>query len=105
MTEPKKRGRQSLSLEEREIRRKEKIRRDNERKKAQGWVAQKKYRANHPSRERVYEPKIRIPLDKKAVLTDLLEKTGLSITQLCIGAVEEKYGVSLRNNVDKSTGS
>lgn len=89
----KKVGRPQLSPEERELRRIAKYKRDNERKKAQGWVAQKKYRATH--KPQVYEPKLRIPLSKKETLKTLLAETNLSATQLFVGAVEEKYGVIL----------
>lgn len=68
------------------------------------YAAQKKYKATHPEvyRGKYYEPKIRVPLDKKESLVSLMERTGLTITQLFIGAVEEKYGVILHNPVDKT---
>ena len=80
-----------------------------------GYASQKRYRANHPdkireqkrkqrerSRGLIYEPKLRIPIENKSVLEKLLSDTGLNITQLCIGAVEEKYGVTIQKNLDKS---
>ena len=92
-----KRGRpRILTDEEREQRKKKKNRRDNERRKAQGWTAQKKNRESH--REQYYEPKVRIPSDKKEVLLRLMSQTGLSVTQLLVGAAEEKYGVVLHND-------
>ena len=104
--QPKKRGRPAtLTPEEKEARRIEKNRRDNERKKAGGWTAQKKYQTTH-KRHRdtssVYEVKIRVPLDKKEEFKALLEQTGLSITKLCLDAIEEKYGVVLLEPLDKS---
>ncbi len=77
--------------------------------KAGGYAAQKRYRQNHPDRVREqnersrgknYEPKLRIPIENKATLEKLLSDTGLSITQLCLGAVEEKYGVTLLKPID-----
>lgn len=92
--ETKKRGgRPPLSPEEREVRRKEKVKRDNERKKAQGYTAQKKYRETRKGR--FYEPKLNIPVSKKSVLFQLLEQSDLTTTQLFVKAVEEKYGVDL----------
>ena len=88
-------GRPPLSLEEREERRKAKNRRDNERKKAQGYTAQKKYRENRKGR--VYEPKLTIPARKKDALFQLMEQTGMTTTQLFVTAVEEKYGVDLHS--------
>lgn len=88
-------GRPPLSPEEREERRKAKNRRDNERKKAQGYTAQKKYRENRKGR--VYEPKLTIPASKKDALFQLMEQTGMTTTQLFVTAVEEKYGVDLHS--------
>lgn len=92
-------GRPRLSPEEREYRRKIKNKRDNERKKAQGYTAQKRYRENRKGK--YYEPKLNIPADKKEVLFRLMEQTGLTTTQLFVGAVEEKYGVILHRTLDK----
>lgn len=82
-----------------------------------GYAAQKRYREAHPERVReqrrkqkermravVYERKLRIPMANKPILDDLLRSTGLSITELCLGAVEEKYGVMLQKTVDKIDG-
>lgn len=70
--------------------------------KSTGWAAQKKYKASHRDvcRGRTYEPKLRIPMDKKDILVQLMAQTGLTITQLFVGAVEEKYGVNLHKNID-----
>lgn len=91
-------SRVTLSPEEKEARKRAKYKRDNERKKERGYPDQKKYRMTHPSQN--YEPKIRIPLSKKADLQTLINLTGLTITQLFVGAVEEKYGVILHNDLD-----
>lgn len=91
-------GRPPLSSEEREARRKAKNKRDNERKKAQGYTAQKKYRENRKGR--VYEPKLTIPASKKDALFQLMERTGMTTTQLFVTAVEEKYGVDLHSIAD-----
>lgn len=97
----KKPGRPPLSPEEREARRKAKNKRDNERKKAQGYTAQKRYRENRKGQ--VYEPKLVIPASKKSVLFELMEKTGMTTTQLFVTAVEEKYGVDLHTSVSDNT--
>lgn len=83
--------------------------------KAGGYAAQKRYRQNHPDRVReqarkrrlknkvkdlrslsLYEPKLRIPLENKPTFERLLAETGMNITQLCLSALEEKYGVTLQ---------
>lgn len=87
----------------------EKLKRELARQKATGYAAQKRYRERHPEKTRqyrkkqkerekgtVYEPKIRLKIEYKQALLDLLSETELSITDLCLGAVEEKYGVVLR---------
>ena len=70
--------------------------------KRTGCAAQKKYRASHPEvyRGRHYEPKLRIPIEKKDVLMRLVAETGMSITQLFVEAVQEKYNVTLAPSVD-----
>jgi hypothetical protein len=99
----KKRGRPALSEEEREARRIAHNQKTNERHKANGYASQKRcnaaYREAH--RGEIYEPKLRIPSSKKGELQDLISKTGLTLTQLFVGAVEEKYGVILHEDIDK----
>lgn len=77
--------------------------------KAGGYASQKRYRANHPDRIReqnqkrrgkTYEPKVRIPIEHKATIDELLTSTGLSFTQLCITAIEEKYDITLHSPLD-----
>ena len=81
-----------------------------------GYLTQKAYKANHPDRvrkqkreekrrerKRIYEPKIRMPIENKVILTNLLDTTGLSISELCVGAVEEKYGVTLLKKLDNNS--
>lgn len=96
----KRRGRPPLSPEEREAHRILKNKRDNERKKQQGYVAQKRYRENHKGE--LYEPKLKIPFEKKNDLLELLRSTGLTMTDLFVGAVEEKYKINLHKDVDKT---
>ncbi len=76
---------------------------NNYHKKA-GYAAQKKYAATHPevykkarqTRDRgLYRAHISVPLECKATLEDLASSVGLSINQLFVLAVEEKYGVVL----------
>ena len=101
---PKKRGRpprQPLTPEEIEERRIAQNRSAAERRRKNGYAAQKKYKSTHPEKYHLnYEPKVRIPLEFKTTIESLTKKTGLSITQLFISAVEEKYGVLLHYNID-----
>lgn len=72
--------------------------------KMNGYASQKKYRQAHPekyrayresTRGRTYEPKLRIPIEKKDKLTLLLQGEGVSLTQMFISLVMEKYGIDL----------
>ena len=68
--------------------------------KAGGYASQKRYREKHKGD--VYEPKIRIKKEYKKNLETLLSATGLSITELFVSAVEEKYNIVLhKNNANK----
>lgn len=89
----KKPGRPPLSPEEREARRIAKNKRGNARQKERGYPARKSYVERHKGE--IYEPKLRIPSSNKQDLERLLSETGLTITQLFVGAVKEKYGVDL----------
>ena len=75
-------------------RREQRNKRDNAYQKANGYVAQKKYREAHKGSH--YEPKIRIPMKNKEKLTSLLADEGISLTQLFTNLVFEKYGVDLQ---------
>lgn len=99
-TTKKRRGRPPLSDEERELRRIETNKKQAERLKRNGYAAQKKYRETH-SYKKNYEPKIKIPLEFRSNLDKLLSKTGMTITELFVGAVEEKYAITLRYPIDK----
>lgn len=85
MAETKKRGRPPLSAEKKA----ESI--------AKRKAYKKEYRSNHPEvyKGRFYEPKIRIPISNKEKLQSLLFSTGLSISQIFIDAVREKYDIDL----------
>lgn len=111
----KKRGRPPLTPEQKALRTQKPSRAGISATKEGGYAAQKRYRANHPERikeqkrkqnERLrgstYEPKLRIPMENKPILERLLSETGLSISQLCLRAVEEKYGVALLKPIDSS---
>lgn len=75
-------------------RREQRNKRDNAYQKANGYVAQKKYREAHKGSH--YEPKIRIPMKNKEKLTSLLADECISLTQLFTNLVFEKYGVDLQ---------
>lgn len=73
-----------------------------------GYATQKKYRVEHPDRvkaarikaaQKNYEPKVRIPREYKTAFDALLTQTGLTITELFIGAVEEKYNIILHRDL------
>lgn len=100
-TTKKRRGRPPLSDEERELRRIETNKKQAERLKRNGYAAQKKYRETHSGYKKNYEPKIKIPLEFRSNLDELLSKTGMTITELFVGAVEEKYAITLRYPIDK----
>lgn len=84
--------------------------------KAGGYAAQKKYHSsNDPAKERewrettrqrqrgkVYEPKIRVLIEYKPALMQLMADTGKSLTSLCLTALEEKYGVVLQKSIDSN---
>lgn len=103
---PKKRGRPPMPPElKAQVLEERRIKKNAYKKaydKANGYSSQKKYKAAHPEvyRGRHYEPKLRIPLGRKDTLAQLMAQTGLTITQLFVGAVEEKYGVILHDDVD-----
>lgn len=84
-----------LSLEEQERRRIARNKRDNAYQKEHGYAAQKRYQEAHKGS--YYEPKIRIPYQNKDLLTDLLARENVSLTQLLISLVREKYGIDLQS--------
>lgn len=92
--EVKKRGRPPLSPEEKEARRIAKNKRDNELKKQRGYPAQVKYRAAR------YMPRVYLSAKSKESLETLLQKESLTLTQLFIGLVYEKYGILLEEGAD-----
>lgn len=85
MAETKKRGRPPLSPE---------LKAESQAKRK---AYEKEYRKSHPEIYcgRFYEPKLRIPIANKEELLSLLASTGLSISQIFIDAVREKYGIDL----------
>jgi len=66
-----------------------------QRHKQTNYAAQKKYRENNPDVYDFYEPKVRIPSEYRDTIKALSKKTGMSITELFIGAVEAKYNITL----------
>lgn len=110
--ESKKRGRPPLPEDVKRARQAERNRRNNERKKQNGWIAEKKYAATHPEikakkyanwSEKYYSPKINIPREFKPTFDTLLASTGKTISELVLEAVEEKYSVTLRGKKDDKT--
>lgn len=96
-TSTKKRGRPPLTDEQRKER--------NTRRRAMAVKRQQKYVASHPDkikalREAYYEPKVRIPIEHKGIIDELRIATGLSFTELCLTAIEEKFNVSLHKSID-----
>lgn len=100
----KKRGRPPLSPEIKAERIALKNASTNAYHKKNGYAAQEKYRQAHPekyrayretARGRTYEPKLRIPIEKKDELASLLQSEGVSLTQMFVTLVMEKYGINL----------
>lgn len=81
-----------------EQRRVKRNKRNNAYQKANGYIAQKKYREAHKGS--FYEPKIRIPSVNKELLTSLLEKENMSLSQLVSLLICEKYGVDILSRSD-----
>lgn len=81
-------------------RREQRNKRDNAYQKANGYVAQKKYREAHKGSH--YEPKVRIPIENKEKLTSLLASEGVSLTQLLTNLVFEKYGIDLQGSAENN---
>ena len=97
-TEQRGRGRPRLTDEEQEQRRIKRRKYDAERLKKSGYSAQKTYR-----KKNYRECKILIRNEYSNELDALLDSTGLSISELFIGAVEEKYDITLTKGIDKLT--
>lgn len=100
----KRRGRPPMSPEMKAERVARKNASTNAYHKKSGYAAQEKYRQAHPekyrtyreaARGRTYEPKLRIPIDKKDELASLLQSEGVSLTQMFMALVMEKYGINL----------
>ena len=88
----KKRGRpQSLTPDEREQRRIKQNKIINDHHKKTGYA----------SRKKGYEPKIRVSKDAEELLKALCAENDMTITDLFVDAVEQRYGISLRHEVDK----
>lgn len=111
-TMKKKRGRPPLSDEERELRRSEANKKQAERFKKNGYAAQKKYHSTHPEKERERSAerhkknryiKIQISREYEPTLNDVVASTGCTLTDIFLSAVEEKYKIVLRKQVDKTT--
>jgi hypothetical protein len=85
----KKRGRPPLSPEMKAVSKSKKQAYNNAYKKAHGYVSQKKYHSMQ------YEPKIRVPVEKKKMLIDLLATENSSLTGMFVSLVKEKYGIDL----------
>lgn len=110
--EAKKRGRPSLTEEERKARRTESYRRQNEKRKQSGWATEKAYLAKHPElraqkyavqKNKYHTITVRIPRESKPAFDSLLASTGKTISELFLEAVEEKYNVTLRSDNNKNT--
>jgi len=90
-------------LTQAEIKKIEHNKKSNAYHKSTGYAAQKKYRAANPEKYRnngkIYGPKLYIPAENRSVVEKLLSETGLTISQLFLGDVEEKYGVVLQKQL------
>lgn len=92
-----------LTPEELEARRIARNRSSAKSHKRSGYAAQKKYRATHKEEKRrpFYAILLRVPAESKPVFERLSKDTGLTITELVICAIEEKYSIDLRRSIDK----
>lgn len=102
----KKRGRPPLSDEQKAMRKNKTSKPGISATKEGGYASQKRYRANHPEKvkewqHRYYEPKVRILQEYRAELERLARETQLTLSELFISAVEEKYCVVLHKHLDK----
>jgi hypothetical protein len=102
---PKRKGRPPLPPELKKPKKKPERNYHNE----SGYAAQKKWSAKNPQirkecdkkrRETHYEAKFRISKDFAPVIEKIIKDTGFSANALLIDALEQKYGVILRKNVD-----
>ena len=89
----KKRGRPPLSPEIKAERASRKGILANAYHKQTGYAAQARYRTAHPEKYRnyreiakgkTYEPKLRIPIEKKEALTQLLDREHMSLTHMFV---------------------
>lgn len=101
----RKRGRPALSPEEKTERAAKRAEQSAAIHKANGYAAQKKYQKEHPEKRRIYRKtqeaktysaKIRIPVEMKDELFRILKRENLSLTQMFVTLVREKYGVDLK---------
>lgn len=95
----KKRGRPPLSPEAKAENYEERKKYTNEWHKKTGYAAQKKYRESHPfvySERKYHEARVHISREKRDILKELAKREKITISELFIIAVEEKYKVNLR---------
>lgn len=98
----KKRGRPALPPEEKAKRIEAKRAYMAAYSKKNGYAAQKKFRETHPEyKDRFYEPKLRIPSQNKELFIGLAAANNMSVTQLCLSAIKEKYGIDFSEPIDK----
>ena len=93
------RGRPPLSPEKKAEAQARRSAAQNTHHKSTGWAAQKKYRGQHKGER--YEAKVTMPAVNRDAFTKLLEHTGLTISDLVLEAVYEKYGIDFRKPIDK----
>ena len=97
--EPKKRGRPPMSPEKKAEAQARRSAAQNKHHKSTGWAAQKKYRSQHGGER--YEAKVTMPAVNRDAFTALLEQNGMTISELVLGAVYEKYGIDFRKPIEK----
>lgn len=102
----KKRGRPPLTPEQKAMRQKKVSKPGISSTKMGGYASQRRYKENHPDKvkewqRRYYEPKVRVLQEYRADLERLCRETQLTLSQLFVGAVEEKYCVVLQKHLDK----
>lgn len=74
----------------------ERWKKQNELHKLAGYPSQKKY--NKEYKKKMYECRFYIKNEHKDALQEIANAQGVALSRLFINAVEEKYGIKLREN-------
>lgn len=97
--QPKKRGRPRIERtpDEVEAIKKKRNAMSNAAHQKSGWAAQKKYKLQH--RKDRYEIKVTMPASNKDAFLLFLKQTNLTISDVLLGSLYEKYGIDFRKPI------